>query len=400
MVPMMRGERTLGLIAVTRADPTPFPDQLVELLKTFADQAVIAIENARLFEAEQARKRELQESLQFQTATAEVLSVISRSPNQLLPVLDAITLTAARLCQADYAHFRLLRDGAYHVASSSNYDPVTLQRLAPIPPGPGSITGRVALERKTVHLPDILVDATGDYSRRYEEVARTGLGVPLLKDQTVVGVIMLFRKTVRSFTERQIALVNTFAEQALIAMENSRLFEEVQARTRELTEALEQQTATADVLKVISRSTLDLQRLMRSLSPRRACAMRMTQRSFRCLAVACGPVLLNLVGNAIKTTDAGEVRVAAMATQSHFTVTVADTGPGIPEAHQARIFEEFHQVDSSNTKAKGGTGLGLAIAKQILDMHGGRIWVASTLGQGSTFQMELPIRPELRKAAS
>jgi two-component system, NtrC family, sensor kinase len=136
---------------------------------------------------------------------------------------------------SDYAHFRLLRDGAYHVASSSNYDPVTLQRLAPISPGPGSSTGRVALERKMVHLPDILADATGDYSRRYGEVARTGLGVPLLKDQTVVGVIMLFRKTVRSFTERQIALVNTFAEQALIAMENSRLFEQVQARTRELT---------------------------------------------------------------------------------------------------------------------------------------------------------------------
>jgi hypothetical protein len=146
---------------------------------------VIAIENARLFEAEQASKRELQESLQFQTATAEVLSVISRSPNQLHPVLDAITLTAARLCQADYAHFRLLRDGAYHVASSNNYDPVTLQRLAPIPPGPGSITGRVALERKTVHLPDILADATGDYSRRYGEVARTGLGVPFIDRRTI-----------------------------------------------------------------------------------------------------------------------------------------------------------------------------------------------------------------------
>jgi two-component system, NtrC family, sensor kinase len=162
---MVRGDRTLGLIGVTRADPTPFPDQLVELLRTFADQAVIAIENARLFEAEQASKRELQESLQFQTATAEVLSVISRSPNQLHPVLDAITLTAARLCQADYAHFRLLRDGAYHVASSNNYDPVTLQRLAPLPPGPGSITGRVALERKTSQMPRETTPAVTERSR-------------------------------------------------------------------------------------------------------------------------------------------------------------------------------------------------------------------------------------------
>ena len=108
-------------------------------------------------------------------------------------------------------------------------------------------------------------------------------------------------------------------------------------------------------------------------------------------------VLLNLVGNAIKFTDAGEVRVTAKAVNGQFTVSVTDTGPGIPEDHQARIFEQFHQVDSSNTKAKGGTGLGLAIAKQIVEMHGGRIWVESTLGKGSNFQMELPIRAQIRK---
>ena len=110
-------------------------------------------------------------------------------------------------------------------------------------------------------------------------------------------------------------------------------------------------------------------------------------------------VLLNLVGNAIKFTEAGEVRVSAKTANSHFAVSVADTGPGIPAEHQARIFEQFHQVDSSNTKAKGGTGLGLAIARQIVEMHGGRIWVESTLGKGSTFQMELPIRAEYRKSA-
>ena len=110
-------------------------------------------------------------------------------------------------------------------------------------------------------------------------------------------------------------------------------------------------------------------------------------------------VLLNLVGNAIKFTDAGEVRVTAKAANSHFTVSVMDTGPGIPEEHQMRIFEQFHQVDSSNTKAKGGTGLGLAIAKQIVEMHGGRIWVVSTLGHGSTFHMGLPTWAELRQSA-
>jgi len=110
-------------------------------------------------------------------------------------------------------------------------------------------------------------------------------------------------------------------------------------------------------------------------------------------------VLLNLVGNAIKFTDTGEVRVSAKAVNGHFNVSVTDTGPGIPVDQRTRIFEQFHQVDSSNTKAKGGTGLGLAIAKQIIEMHGGRIWVESTLGKGSTFQMELPTRAEFQKRA-
>jgi signal transduction histidine kinase len=110
-------------------------------------------------------------------------------------------------------------------------------------------------------------------------------------------------------------------------------------------------------------------------------------------------VLLNLVGNAIKFTNIGEVRVSAKAVDGHFNISVTDTGPGIPEQEQVRIFEQFHQVDSSLTKAAGGTGLGLAIAKQIVEMHGGRIWVESTLGKGSTFQMELPTRAEFRKRA-
>jgi GAF domain-containing protein len=265
-VPLLRAGEAIGVIFTRRTEVRPFTNRQIELVETFADQAVIAIENTRLFEAEQASKRELQESLEYQTATGEVLSVISRSPNELQPVLDAITQTAARLCQADYAHFRLLRDGAYHVASSNNYDPLTLKRLTPIAPGPGSITGRVALECKTVHLPDILTDATGDYSRQYGEVARAGLGVPLMKDGTAVGVIMLFRKTVRPFTERQIALVNTFAEQALIAMENTRLFEAEQASKRDLQESLEYQTAISEVLGVISRSPTDAQPVFDSIA--------------------------------------------------------------------------------------------------------------------------------------
>ena len=128
-VPLMCKRRPVGALLLRRTEVAPFSEQQITLLQTFAGQAAIAIENARLFEEAQTRRRELQEALEYQTATAEVLSVISRSPNALRPVLDAITQTAARLCQADYAHFRLLRDGAYHVASANNYDPLTLQRL-------------------------------------------------------------------------------------------------------------------------------------------------------------------------------------------------------------------------------------------------------------------------------
>jgi GAF domain-containing protein/anti-sigma regulatory factor (Ser/Thr protein kinase) len=289
-VPLLKEGAAIGNIQVRRNEVRLFSDQQISLLKTFADQAVIAIENTRLFEAELASKRELQESLEYQTATAEVLSVISRSPNELQPVVDAITQTAARLCQADYSHFRILRDGAYHVVSSNNYDLLTLKRLTPIKPGPGSITGRVALECKTVHLPDIMSDVTGDYTRQHGEVARTGLGVPLVKDQTAVGVIMLFRKTVRPFTDRQIALVDTFAEQALIAMENTRLFEEVRARTRELTDALEQQTATADVLGVISSSPGELKPVFEAMLSN---AVRICEASYGAMWLRQGDIFRN-----------------------------------------------------------------------------------------------------------
>jgi len=645
-VPMLREGAPIGAIIVARGYVAPFSNKQIKLLEIFADQAVIAIENTRLFEAEQATKRELQESLEYQTATSEVLNVISRSPNDLQPVLDAIIETAARLCEADWALVFKLQHGKFSLAGSNNATAEYVKFMTLNPPtlDRGSLAGRVVLERKAIHIPDILSDP--EYTR--SDAQRLGkfrsmLGVPLLREGVPMGVFVLLRGVIKPFSDRQIDLVTTFADQAVIAIENTRLFEEVQARTRDLTQALEYQTATSDVLAVISRSKFDLQPIIdtivetatRLCQAKRGALMRFEDGGFRLLPTTgamAGPVtkqlidrllpidrgsvagrvaiewrtvhildlqvdqeftlmrgtegddrrtclgvpliagngllgalvlqrtevlpftqeqiklvetfadqaviafentrlfdeivsksreleiasqhksqfvanmshelrtplaamlgyaellqesiygalpekslpiltrirsngnhllglintildiskieagqfklnlgeyalgsivetvmvateslssakklafktevakglpyglgdeqrltqvLLNLVGNAIKFTDAGEVRIAAGAANGRFTVSVSDTGPGIPAEECGRVFEKFRQVDSSNTRAKGGTGLGLAIAREIVEMHGGRIWVESTLGQGSTFHMELPVR--------
>src|SRR5262249_17544035 len=232
------------------------------------DQAVIAIENVRLFDEVQARTREVQESLEYQTAISDVLNVISRSPNELQPVIDAILQTAARLCEAEYALFWRLQGGAYHLAGTSNANAAFVKHCAehPIRPGRGSVAGRTALEQKTVHLPDCLADP--EYTLLdFQKVGghRSMLGVPLLRDGVTIAVIVLLRNAVRPFTDKQIDLVTTFANQALIAIENVRLFEAEQQRTRGLSVSLQKQAPTADVLKVISRSTFDLQAVLDTL---------------------------------------------------------------------------------------------------------------------------------------
>ena len=273
VVPLISAGKAIGIIAIRRIEVRPFSDKQVALLETFADQAVIAIENARLFEEVQARTdeltertQELTETLEYQTATSDVLSVISRSPNELQPVFDTLVAAAARLCQADKAQiFR--RDGTiFHMCASYGFDARYREYLirVEILPGRGSVTGRVLLEDKTVQIVDVLADP--DYTQNEPQRLggfRTHMGVPLLREGKPIGVIVLSRTTVRAFSEKQIKLAETFADQAVIAINNVRLFEEVQARTRELTESLEQQTATADVLKVISRSALDVQKSTR-----------------------------------------------------------------------------------------------------------------------------------------
>jgi two-component system NtrC family sensor kinase len=264
--PLMSKGTPIGLIVVTRKEPGTFADHHVQLLQTFADQAVIAIENVRLFDEVQARTEDLRESLTYQTAISNVLNVISRSPSDIQPVLDTIAETAQQLCQSEHAYIFRLDGDKYHLVAARD---VQAERIAflkdnPIVPNRGSTVGRVALERRPVHVMDALADSEYKLSL-VGHGGRTILGVPLLRDGIVIGVIVLTRGVVRPFVERQIELVSTFADQALIAIENVRLFDEVQARTRDLSEALQQQTATANVLKVISRSAFDLQTVLETL---------------------------------------------------------------------------------------------------------------------------------------
>jgi GAF domain-containing protein len=239
---MQKDGRPIGALAVGREHVGHFPERQIELLKTFADQAVIAIENTRLFEAEHASKRELQESLEYQTAISGVLEVISRSRFDLRPILDAIVSAAARLCQADMVNLRRREGDRFRHAASMGYDGNQQQYIEQdVTTGDGAtIVGRVARELKTIHLPDI--HAEPGFSKEFIAATglRMGLAVPLLHEATLVGTLALWRRESKPYTPEQIALIETFADQAVIAIENTLLFEEVQARTRELAKTVEE----------------------------------------------------------------------------------------------------------------------------------------------------------------
>ena len=270
-VPLLRDGSPVGVIIVGRTVVQPFTEKQIELVTTFADQAVIAIENVRLFDEVQARTRDLSESLQQQTATADVLKVISRSTFDLQPVLDTLTESAAQLCEADIAAIIRQKSDAYYWATSYGLPPDSSEyakEKVAIEPGRATVAGRVLQEGKTVHVADVLEDRDyGIPSLDAQKIVghRTTLGVPLMREGSPIGVVLLMRRTPKPFTDRQIELVETFADQAVIAIENVRLFDEVQARTHDLAESLQQQTATADVLKTISRSTFDLQTVLNAL---------------------------------------------------------------------------------------------------------------------------------------
>jgi signal transduction histidine kinase len=458
-VPMVRDEQVVGAIFVARRQPGLFSDTQVQLLKTFADQAVIAIENVRLF-------NDTKNSLEQQTATADVLKIISRSTFDLRTVLQTLVESAARFCNANKASIIRERDRAFHAAESYGYSREFMDyiKTIPIKAERGSASGRALVEGRVVHITDVMTDSeyTLVEAQRLGEY-RTALCVPMLREGVPIGVLTLTRSEVQPFTDKQIELVTTFADQAAIAIENVRLFDEIQDKSRQLEEASQHKSQflanmshelrtplnailgytelMADgaygepsekmlgILKrlesngkhllglindVLDLSKIEAGQLVLELSEYSVQDIAQTVRStleplatdkklaFKVQVAPQLPsgrgdgrrltqVLINLVGNAIKFTDAGEIAIKAEANNGSFYVSVRDTGPGISAADQARLFQEFQQADNAITRKKGGTGLGLAISKRIIEMHGGRIWVESQVGRGSTFAFTLPI---------
>jgi signal transduction histidine kinase len=458
---MIKNDALMGAIAVFRQEVRPFTDKQIDLVQNFANQAVIAIENTRLL-------NELRESLQQQTATADVLKVISRSSFDLKSVLQALVESAGRLCDADFAMITRQKDGVLFFAEAygGSSEFIDYVRALPVERGRGTATGRALLEGRVIHIADVL--ANPDYT--WAEAQRLGgyrtvLGVPMLREGIPVGVLTLTRSKVQPFTEKQIELVSTFADQAAIAIENVRLFDEIQDKSQQLAEASERKSqflasmshelrtplnaiigltemmvtnatrfgtekaqeplrrvnaAGSHLLSLIN-EILDLSKieagklelnpepvnLARFIDEVIGTAGQLADKNHNRLVVEVQEnlatlkadsmrlkqILLNLLSNACKFTNEGEVALRARrVADGHDWVelAVADSGIGMTAEQQAELFQHFTQADSLTARRYGGTGLGLAISRKLARMMGGDVTVASEPGKGSVFTLRLP----------
>ena len=468
--PLLREGVPIGAIFIRRTEVRPFSDKQVELLKTFADQAVIAIENTRVFRELQARTEELARTVRELQALGEVGQAVS-STLDLQTVLTTIVARAVQLSGTDggaiYEFDETIQEFELRATQGMSEELIEAIRKARIGLGGDTTVGRAALNRVAVQIPNILNEPAYPLREVMERAGyRALLAVPLLREDRIIGALIIRRRAPGQFPKETVDLLQTFATQSVLAIQNARLFREIEDKSRQLaiagkhksqflanmshelrtplnailgyTELIldniygEVPEKVRDVLQRLEKSgrhllglindVLDLSKIeagqvtlsltdysmgdvvqtvvtaLESLAAEKSLALKVTVPPD--LPPARGDerrttqVLLNLVGNAIKFTEVGEVRVEVRVSNGAFLVSVADTGPGISEAHHQKIFEEFQQADASSTRKKGGTGLGLSIAKKIIELHGGRIWVESSLGNGSTFSFTLPVRVE------
>ncbi len=471
-VPLLREGIPIGAIVIRRTELRPFTEKQIKLVETFADQAVIAIENARLFQELQAKTRELARSVEELKALGEVGQAVS-STLDLETVLTTIVTRAVQLSATDggviYEYDEATQEFLLRASHRMEEELIEALRAAPIRVGEGAV-GQAAISRTPVQISDLLDEREPGATRVRPMLSRLGyrslLAVPLLREEVIAGGLVVWRRETGSFSTEIANLLQTFATQSTLAIENARLFREIEEKGRQLENAsmyksqflanmshelrtplngilgltemildkiygevperirsaLEDVQASGRHLLGLINDVLDLSKIeagrvtlslheysMQEVVQAVFTAMRpLAAAKHLALKVTIPPdlppgrgdqrritqVLMNLVGNAIRFAETGEVRVEVGIADGSFLVSVSDTGPGIAPADQERIFEEFQQVDGSSSRSKGGTGLGLSIAKRIVEMHGGRIWVESKLGVGSTFSFTLPLRVE------
>jgi two-component system, NtrC family, sensor kinase len=478
-VPLLRHDEAIGSIAVTRREPGGFTDDEIALLQTFADQAVIAIENARLLSELQARTQELTRSVGELQALGEVGRTLS-STLDLETVLQTIVARANELAGTDGGSIYEYDEAAevFRLRTSSYADPREAEsldavgRAAPIPTGQG-VVSRAAALRRPVQVPDITIEGSYESPIRgplLQAGYRAILTVPLLLEERVIGALGVARKTAGDFAPEIVRLLTTFATQSALAIQNARLFREIEQKSRELEAASRHKSeflanmshelrtplnavigfsevlsermfgdlnekqeeylkdihASGQHLLSLINDILDLSKieagrmelevtnfdlpmaidnaltLVRERAGRRSIALHTTvderlgqvqadERKIR-------QVLLNLLSNAIKfTPEGGRIEVGAKSLDGFIEVAVSDTGVGIAPEDQEAVFEEFRQVGTAEKKVEG-TGLGLALSRKFIELHGGKIWVTSQVGEGSTFTFTVPVRDECNQS--
>ncbi len=467
-VPMLREGVAIGTISMWRSEVKPFTERQIELLTTFADQAVIAIENARLFKELEARNSDLTETLEQQTATAEILRVISSSQTDVQPVFETIAENSLRLCDATFSTVFRYDGELVHLAALRNVTPegaAAIRGAFPMPVGRAGASARAILTRRIVHIPDVREDPEYVLQGLAETANfRSILSVPMLRDGYPIGTITVAGPRTAPFPEKQVELLKTFADQAVIAVENTRLFNEIQDKTQQLEIANRHKSEflanmshelRTPLNAVIGFSEVLLERMFGDVNPKQeeylndilssgkhllslindildlskieAGRMELEAAPFDLpgaldnaltlirerasrhglkLEVTVDPrlgevkgeerkvkqVLLNLLSNAVKfTPEGGKISLAAHLKDGMAEISVADTGVGIAQEDQEAIFEEFRQVGTDYARKREGTGLGLALARRLVELHGGKLWVQSVPGQGSTFTFTLPV---------